>query len=30
VGVLALGCVAFLVWSWKTHVWPFVQLETTT
>jgi amino acid transporter len=23
VGVLALGCVTFLVWSWKTNGWPF-------
>ncbi|HEY8853548.1 MAG TPA: hypothetical protein VIM36_15300, partial [Gemmatimonadaceae bacterium] len=23
VGVLALGCVTFLVWSWKTSGWPF-------
>ena len=23
VGVLALGCVTFLVWSWKTARWPF-------
>ncbi|MDQ2665781.1 MAG: amino acid permease [Gemmatimonadota bacterium] len=23
VGVLALGCVAFLVWSWKSKLWPF-------
>jgi amino acid transporter len=22
-GVLAVGCVAFLVWSWRTHRWPF-------
>jgi len=29
VGVLALGCVAFLLWSWRTHVWPFV-LEAKT
>lgn len=27
VGVLALGCVAFTVWSWKTHVWPFALGE---
>ena len=24
VGVLALGCVAFLLWSWTTSRWPFV------
>jgi amino acid transporter len=23
VGVLALGCVAFLLWSWRTARWPF-------
>lgn len=23
VGVLALGCVAFLLWSWRTQRWPF-------
>src|SRR4051812_9254726 len=23
VGVLALGCVTFLVWSWRTARWPF-------
>ena len=23
VGVLALGCVAFLAWSWTTKGWPF-------
>jgi amino acid transporter len=23
VGVLALGCVAFLLWSWRTDRWPF-------
>ena len=22
VGVLALGCLAFLLWSWRTHRWP--------
>ena len=22
-GVLALGCVAFLLWSWRTKRWPF-------
>jgi amino acid transporter len=22
-GVLALGCVAFLIWSWSTRRWPF-------
>jgi hypothetical protein len=23
VGVLALGCAAFVVWSWRTGRWPF-------
>jgi len=23
VGALALGCVAFLIWSWRTTRWPF-------
>ena len=23
VGVLALGCLTFLLWSWKTNGWPF-------
>jgi amino acid transporter len=28
VGVLALGCVAFLLWSWRSTRWPFgVELE---
>src|SRR5882762_131093 len=27
VGVLALGCVAFLVWSWNTKRWPFGLVE---
>ncbi len=25
VGVLALGCVAFLLWSWRTQRWPFAM-----
>ena len=29
VGVLALGCVAFLVWSWRGERWPFI-LERPT
>ena len=30
VGVLALGCVAFLVWSWRTARWPFgVEMATS-
>jgi hypothetical protein len=24
VGALALGCVAFLIWSWRSERWPFV------
>jgi amino acid transporter len=24
IGALAVGCVAFLVWSWRTEKWPFV------
>ncbi len=27
-GVLALGCVVFLIWSWKTQRWPFGLEET--
>jgi amino acid transporter len=23
VGVLALGCIAFLLWSWRSKTWPF-------
>ena len=29
VGVLAVGCVAFLLWSWRTDRWPF-SLEQST
>ena len=29
VGVLALGCLAFLLWSWSTSCWPF-SLEAAT
>jgi amino acid transporter len=29
VGVLGLGCVVFLIWSWKTQRWPF-GLEAAT
>jgi len=29
VGVLALGCLAFLLWSWSTNCWPF-SLEAAT
>ncbi|HET6701380.1 MAG TPA: amino acid permease [Gemmatimonadaceae bacterium] len=27
-GVLAMGCLAFLVWSWRTNRWPFGPVET--
>jgi amino acid transporter len=27
VGVLAVGCLAFLVWSWRTNRWPFGPVE---
>jgi amino acid transporter len=30
VGVLALGCVAFLVWSWNTKRWPFGLVEAVS
>jgi amino acid transporter len=26
-GVLAMGCLAFLVWSWRTNRWPFGPIE---
>src|SRR5688500_18360031 len=26
VGMLALGCVVFLLWSWRTERWPFPRL----
>jgi amino acid transporter len=29
VGVLAMGCVAFLLWSWNTQRWPFGFAEET-
>jgi APA family basic amino acid/polyamine antiporter len=29
VGVLALGCLAFLLWSWRTDRWPFSLEEAT-
>jgi amino acid transporter len=29
-GVLALGCVAFLLWSWNTKRWPFALAEATS
>src|SRR3954463_4759918 len=28
VGVLALGCVAFLIWSWRSRSWPFGVVAT--
>jgi amino acid transporter len=30
IGVLALGCLAFLFWSWNTKRWPFGLQETTS
>jgi amino acid transporter len=30
VGVLALGCVAFLLWSWRTARWPFGLAEAVS
>jgi amino acid transporter len=27
IGVLALGCVAFLIWSWNTKRWPFALAQ---
>jgi len=30
VGVLALGCVAFLLWSWNTKGWPFGLAEAVS
>ncbi|MDQ6872887.1 MAG: amino acid permease [Gemmatimonadota bacterium] len=30
VGVLALGCVAFLLWSWNTKRWPFGLVEAVS
>jgi amino acid transporter len=29
-GVLALGCLAFLVWSWRTDRWPFALEEAVS
>jgi amino acid transporter len=29
-GVLGLGCVAFLIWSWKTQRWPFAPREAVS
>jgi len=29
-GVLALGCVTFLIWSWKTQRWPFAPQEAVS
>ncbi|HEX7020862.1 MAG TPA: APC family permease [Gemmatimonadaceae bacterium] len=30
VGVLALGCLAFMYWSWNTKRWPFALEEATS
>jgi amino acid transporter len=30
VGMLVLGCVAFLFWSWRTARWPFLRLGGAT
>jgi APA family basic amino acid/polyamine antiporter len=30
VGVLAVGCLAFLLWSWNTNRWPFGLEEATS
>ncbi len=30
VGVLALGCLAFLLWSWNIKVWPFAAVEVVS
>jgi amino acid transporter len=30
VGVLAVGCLAFLLWSWSTNRWPFGPEEATS
>ncbi|MEO6876964.1 MAG: amino acid permease, partial [Gemmatimonadaceae bacterium] len=30
VGVLALGCLAFLLWSWNIKVWPFAAAEVVS
>jgi amino acid transporter len=30
IGVLALGCVAFLLWSWNTDRWPFGLAEAAS
>jgi hypothetical protein len=30
VGVLALGCLTFLVWSWRGNRWPFGLEEATS
>jgi len=29
-GVLGLGCVTFLLWSWRTKRWPFLLAEVAT
>jgi hypothetical protein len=30
VGVLALGCVAFAIWSWRGKRWPFTLDQVAT
>jgi hypothetical protein len=30
VGMLLLGGVAFLLWSWRTARWPFLPIGATT
>jgi len=30
VGMLVLGGLAFLLWSWRTARWPFMRLERAT
>jgi hypothetical protein len=29
-GVLALGSVTFLIWSWRTQRWPFAPQEAVS
>ena len=29
-GVLALGCLTFLIWSWRTRRWPFLLPQAAT
>jgi hypothetical protein len=30
IGMLVLGGVAFLIWSWRTARWPFLKFEGAT